>query len=187
MISPFHDSALHFQIWNPNYPLDGGSLTLWRGMGGRKWGSAWVEWGGADGRAAPSWVNCDSKGDTGSGRYLCNWDEGTCLWSGETCSCWHLSLCCCLWADWWLSALDILCTYILYSTGREGPLHKYSVWSLHDIYRLWEVQVLNCQTDPRLCGLTWGLGGRSCTSKTSWPNQSTVECSLSADPKARRF
>ncbi|SRR5258708_3324103 len=37
---------------------------------------------------------------------------------------------------------------------------------------------LNCQTDPRLCGLTQGLGGRGSTSETLKPYESDPKSTL---------
>ncbi len=81
---------------------------------------------------------------------------------------------------WCLSALDISLLVLLQanctnfqSTGREQAhctnlqygamptiFNLKRGWSIPEICRLWVVQVLNCQTDPRLCGLTQGLGDR---------------------------
>src|SRR6266436_7385060 len=47
------------------------------------------------------------------------------------------------------------------------------------------MQVLNCQTDPRLCGLTQGLGGRGSTSETLKSYESDLKCTLQNETQAQ--
>ncbi len=47
------------------------------------------------------------------------------------------------------------------------------------------MQVLNCQTDPRLCGLTQGLGGRDSTSETLKPYESGLISTLQNETQAQ--
>ena len=42
---------------------------------------------------------------------------------------------------------------------------------------------VNCQTDPRLCGLTQGLGDRGSTSETLKPYESDLKSTLQKIPK----
>jgi len=47
------------------------------------------------------------------------------------------------------------------------------------------VQVLNCQTDPRLCGLTQVLGGRGSTSETLKSYESDLKSTLQNETQAQ--
>jgi len=47
------------------------------------------------------------------------------------------------------------------------------------------VQVLNCQTDPRLCGLTQGLGGKGSTSETLKSYESDLKSTLQNETQAQ--
>ena len=47
------------------------------------------------------------------------------------------------------------------------------------------MQVLNCRTDPRLCGLTEGLGGRGSTSETLKSYESDLKSTLQNETQAQ--
>ena len=92
------------------------------------------------------------------------------------------------WESWVI--LQEMPEFVIIDQG-TGFLHRFTVWSrannfsqwergwsVPEICRLWEMQVLNCRTDPRLCGLTQGLGGRGSTSETLIPYESDPKSTL---------